>query len=969
MGPMQKITTNKQSELALLESEARYTTLFETMLQGVVYQDASGKIISANPAAERIFGWTLDQIKGKTSFDPQWRAIHEDGTDFPPEQRPTMTAVRTGEPVHGVVMGVFNPIEEDFRWILVNSVPQFRPGESKPYQVFTSFEDITKLRTTEKALREKSQMLEAILMASPVVIDVLDREGKVTLWNPAAERLYGWSAEEAIGKELPFVSHQQGDELRKLIDAQLGGTAFTGVESRRRCKDGAMIDVSVSTAPLVDPQGQVTGSVAIITNVTHQKQASLALRESEGRYRRLFEDASLGIIQADPQGKAIAVNPALARMFGYQTPEEVLADSCKNVPTEIYVDPGRRSEILRQLKGDQSQGSFENEFRRKDGSTFWAKLHLRLIHDDNGLLEFTEGIIEDITERKKAEEQLKQQVEENLKRTQELEAIVEVSAAMRKANTRPEMMRLLLEQSINMLHAQAGAIGLLDGSSLEFQAATGKIADWEGEVLPEGDNLFWDVLQQGSLKFLDPPADNTSSSILAPFGKQTPSIQAGIISSLKSGETTIGVLFIGYCTPIQFSNTHKRLTAAIADMAGNALHRMNIADALEKLVDDRTADLETIYKVTAAASRPVGLETALQSALDPILNSVNAQVGAILLVEDSDGRIRVLAEKGLPAPIKSQIESANRKNSLESWVLAHKQPLLIPDLAADARVEYKCRPKEPLPFAALPMRVGQRVVGILEIARVGDNQFDLEALTLLSFIANHLGLIIENARLLEKAEQNAVLEERTRLARELHDSVTQSLYSAVLFADGSRRLAEQGQFEKVPEYLLQLSQISQRALKEMRLMVFELRSPGLVADGLARAIQHRLDSVENRAGIAARLEIGRLPEIPARIEEALYRIALEALNNALKHSNAKNILVSLEGKEEYVCLCVTDDGGGFDLGTAAQNGGLGLTSMRERAGRLQGILQIFSYPGSGTEIVAEIPLSGIGQDRQAVRQV
>ena len=125
------------------QSEEKHRILFETMVQGVVYQDANGKIIAANPAAERILGLTIDQMMGRTSVDARWRAIHEDGTEFPGETHPAMVALQTGKPVMNTVMGVFNPAEERYHWILINAIPQFKPGEDRPYQVYTTFTDIT----------------------------------------------------------------------------------------------------------------------------------------------------------------------------------------------------------------------------------------------------------------------------------------------------------------------------------------------------------------------------------------------------------------------------------------------------------------------------------------------------------------------------------------------------------------------------------------------------------------------------------------------------------------------------------------------------------------------------------------------------------------------------------------------------------------------------------------------------------
>lgn len=124
-------------------SKERYATLFETMAQGVVYQDREGRIISANPSAERILGLSRDAMQGLTSADPCWQALDEQGVPLPADRHPAMVALRTGEPVFGFVMGVADSQNHGNRWILVNATPEFHPGETTPYQVYTTFEDIT----------------------------------------------------------------------------------------------------------------------------------------------------------------------------------------------------------------------------------------------------------------------------------------------------------------------------------------------------------------------------------------------------------------------------------------------------------------------------------------------------------------------------------------------------------------------------------------------------------------------------------------------------------------------------------------------------------------------------------------------------------------------------------------------------------------------------------------------------------
>ncbi len=208
--------------------------------------------------------------------------------------------------------------------------------------------------------------------------------------------------------------------------------------------------------------------------------------------------------------------------------------------------------------------------------------------------------------------------------------------------------------------------------------------------------------------------------------------------------------------------------------------------------------------------------------------------------------------------------------------------------------------------------------------------------------------------------EKAVEAERSRLARDLHDSVTQSLYSLTLIAEAGQRMARAREFDEIAGAQARLGEIAQQALQEMRLMVYELRPLELETLGLAEAIEQRLEAVERRAGLEARLITEGEIELSSEIEEELYRIAQEALNNALKHAMASKVSVTLQAQESTICLVVKDNGQGFDPAEVKDKGGLGLVSMKERAEKIDGQLIVLSTPDEGTEIKITAPLKEEG---------
>ncbi|MGH2620012.1 MAG: sensor histidine kinase [Anaerolineales bacterium] len=206
-----------------------------------------------------------------------------------------------------------------------------------------------------------------------------------------------------------------------------------------------------------------------------------------------------------------------------------------------------------------------------------------------------------------------------------------------------------------------------------------------------------------------------------------------------------------------------------------------------------------------------------------------------------------------------------------------------------------------------------------------------------------------------QAEQLAVVEERQRMARDLHDSAIQALYGLVLSSEGAARKLAEGKVELVGERLQEIRRTAHAALHEMRSLIFELRPPDLEKEGLLAALRSRLEAVEDRAGVRTSLKVEGDGRLSHNLEAGLYRVVQEALNNALKHSGAEQVTVSLNIGPELVALEVADDGIGFDSQAAHSGGGLGLRGMVERAQELGGKLSLQSEPGQGTRIRLEVP--------------
>ncbi|MBN1581985.1 MAG: GAF domain-containing protein [Anaerolineae bacterium] len=383
-----------------------------------------------------------------------------------------------------------------------------------------------------------------------------------------------------------------------------------------------------------------------------------------------------------------------------------------------------------------------------------------------------------------------------------------------------------------------------------------------------------------------------------------------------------------------------------------AIENARVMGTLERRVADRTRELTALYEVTAVASQVLDLNTMLAQSLDRVLIALQSDVGAIQLLDETTGQLRLVAQQGMPQAIVAVLNEHPLEDNIWSGrIIREGEPFAVSDVARVLEDKLDGVDLPAHAFVGAPIQIGRQVLGVLSVFGRTSQQFNVEDVALLASIADQIAVAVENARLRQQAERSAVVEERARLARELHDSVTQSLYSLTLFAEAGQDLAHAGNLGATQQQLTRIGEVAQQALKEMRLLVYELRPMILQEEGLIGALRRRLEAVEGRVGVQARLLADEALDLPACVEEELYRIVQEALNNVLKHAEANSVTVHIQRPvKDRVELRVIDDGVGFEPELAQMGGGIGLASMRERAERLGGTLTVWSSPGNGTTI-------------------
>ena len=306
----------------------------------------------------------------------------------------------------------------------------------------------------------------------------------------------------------------------------------------------------------------------------------------------------------------------------------------------------------------------------------------------------------------------------------------------------------------------------------------------------------------------------------------------------------------------------------------------------QELTARRLSETQSLQKVTAALLQKSKLEDALEVVCAEARQLTGAIGSAVFLLEEGmeeSGWLRVAFGSGAATPAVDRVPVSG---SLSGMVVVDGHPYLTNDPNGAPCCPYPWS----VPLTSLlivPLRANGTPIGALDLVNKPGGFADDDA-RITTLLADQAAVAIEHARLHRRVEQLVIMEERQRLARELHDSVTQSLYSVTLFAEAAAGLVANGRYDRAVERLRQLRDPAQDALREMRLLIFELHPVELEKSGLIAALQARLEAVESRGGLQSTLIVEGNRRLPAKAEETLYRIAQEALNNVLKHASARS---------------------------------------------------------------------------------
>ncbi|MFC7306738.1 GAF domain-containing sensor histidine kinase [Streptomyces monticola] len=379
------------------------------------------------------------------------------------------------------------------------------------------------------------------------------------------------------------------------------------------------------------------------------------------------------------------------------------------------------------------------------------------------------------------------------------------------------------------------------------------------------------------------------------------------------------------------------------------------------MTDGPRSGISAVSSALLAMSRHLEVRDVLKTIVVSARELLDAEYAALGVPDDHGGFAQFVVD-GVGEEQWKAIGPLPRQHGILAAMLHKAEPERLADVREDPRFEgWPSAHPEMSDFLGLPIRDGEETLGALFLANKkcpkpeGGCGFTEDDEDLLGILAQHAAIALTNARLYERSRELTIAEERSRLAHELHDAVSQKLFSLRLTAQAAAALVDRDPGRAKGE-LQQVAALAAEAADELRAAVVELRPAALDDDGLVATLRNQIQVLDRAHTAQVTFESGGVRALPSAQEEAMLRVAQEALHNALRHSGAAHVRVVLQKRGQGAVLHISDDGGGFDP-TAIRRAGrhLGLVSMRHRASGVGGRLAVESEPGKGTTIEMEVP--------------
>ncbi len=840
-------------------------------------------------------------------------------------------------------------------------------------------------RQAERVLEESERRFRSIAQSAIEAIMIVNEQDQIVFWNKSAQTIFGYSENEVLKQPLTMLmpkrfreAHQSGLTHFK----SNGHSTIMGhvVELYGLRKDGHEFPLELSLSTWQTEKGIFYSG--IIRDISTRKEAEERLWEGERRLNLALRAANAGVWEWD-----MVTNQTIWSVENYYVLglSPGLDQTTYDTWLQCLHPEDRQVADQQMVQAVEKRSDLNIEFRVvwPDGTVRWINNVGKMMLAESGQPIGMYGVQIDITERKHAEQERERLFTAEREQRLQAETLREVTLVLTSQINLKAVLDEILNQVQRLVPYKTANITLLEGDSLH-------VACWQGYEAFGSSQLISTLSQKLSDFQIEAGVVQLKKSVVVSDTHQDPRwvtmdqtawIRSNLVMPICQREHVLGLLRLDSNIPDEFNIKDVELLEPLLNAAAIALEKARLYEqaqqeiierkqaeeeirklnqSLEQRVVDRTRELSALYEVTAVTGESLDLEITLEQSLDRVLEAMRTNMGIIHLLDGGTGRggektLSMVAQQGFPADIMPQRETIAANSGLAGWVIEHGEVLIVPDVVTDPRLVQLSNVEPGTTYIGVPIRARGQVLGTLSVLKKKElSQFSMDELTLLTSIADHVGVVVESARLHHRAEQAAVLEERGRLSRELHDSVTQLLYALTLFAKTGRNLTEAEELEGVKQNLEQIGETAQQALTEMRLLVYELRPLDLNQEGLATALRRRLNAVEGRTPIKTRIHAQELGKLPLMVEQGFYRIAQEALNNALKHAAANSVTIYLHLKDGRVELEVVDDGIGFDPAAMGDKGGIGLISMQERAQNLGGSLTILSTLGEGTRIKASI---------------